>query len=416
MMGTLKYVAGVLLTISFIIFVAFFGRLPRLRKTPIGWLYRVLWVQLPSGLRVVDKKLTNGQISLWVLRLASHLWNDRHPLILIFFVLLLGVSEVMFLPPAWPLLSNSQKCLAWIAVGLPWIFLYASAATDPGYINKANHSLQMALYPFDFTTFYPGMTCRTCQMLKPARSKHCSICKRCISKLDHHCIFINNCVGYRNHHYFILLVLSTTFLTTCATYFGMSLLSEMVRKQFPGWNIRGIGYSWTQYTSALAWALNKEVGIGSITLLCLFTSPMISGLLIYHLYLIWAGTTTNETMKWSDLSSDMSDGFAFRRNLSLHRKRDERYEPLWTRWPKESEHIISRSYDGQTPNPNIIGYGKWERVWSLADIPNLYDLGFYNNLRDIFWPVYTFKRVNQAEDPSTSDLSCKNCPTSTDNQ
>ncbi|TQS34803.1 hypothetical protein Golomagni_04801 [Golovinomyces magnicellulatus] len=308
-------------------------------------------------------------------------------------MLLLGVSEVMFLPPAWPLLSISQKCLSCIAVGLPWISLYASAATDPGYITKSNHSQQMALYPYDFTTFYPGLTCRTCLMLKPARSKHCSICKRCISKLDHHCIFINNCVGYR-----------------------MSLLSEMVRKQSPGWNIRGIGYSWTQYTSALAWALNKEVRIGSITLLCLFTSPMVSGLLIYHLYLIWAGTTTNETMKWSDLSSDMSDGFAFRRNLSLHRTRDERYEPLWTRWPKESEHIISRSYNGQTPNPNIIGYGEWERVWSLADIPNLYDLGFYNNLRDIFWPVYTFERVNQVENSSTPDLNYTNCPTSTANK
>ncbi|TQS34804.1 hypothetical protein Golomagni_04800 [Golovinomyces magnicellulatus] len=82
-MGTLKYVAGVVLSILFIIFVAFFGRLPRLRKTPIGWLYRVLWFHIPSGFRIVDEKLTNGQISLCVLRLASHLWNDRHPLILV---------------------------------------------------------------------------------------------------------------------------------------------------------------------------------------------------------------------------------------------------------------------------------------------------------------------------------------------
>lgn len=41
--------------------------------------------------------------------------------------------------------------------------------------------------------------CRRCQSYKPPRAHHCSICKRCIIKMDHHCPWINNCVGIGNH-------------------------------------------------------------------------------------------------------------------------------------------------------------------------------------------------------------------------
>ncbi|KHJ31451.1 putative dhhc zinc finger domain-containing protein [Erysiphe necator] len=364
-MGTVQYVAAAVLLVSFVTFVAFFGRNPLLRKTPVGWLHRVIWFHIPSGLRFIDQKLTHGRISTWVVKQVNHLWNDRHPLVLIFFMLLLGVSEIIFLPPAWPLLSNQRKLLALIVVALPWIFLYASASTDPGYISQTNHVHQMSLYPYDFTIFYPGLFCNTCRFLKPARSKHCSICKRCISKVDHHCIFINNCVGQRNHHYFILLISTTALLTTYATYVGISLLSEDIRKELPSWTIRGRGYSWTQY----------------------------SGLLSYHLYLIWIGATTNETLKLSELSADMADGYVFKRSLCKGRLKNQRYEPLWTRWPTESSHIITRSFDGQHPDSKIIGSGEWERIWNLSDIPNLYDLGLVNNLRDIFLPGCSFQKV-----------------------
>lgn len=54
--------------------------------------------------------------------------------------------------------------------------------------------------------------CRRCRTFKPQRAHHCSICNRCIIKMDHHCPWVNNCVGIGNHKYFLLFVFYT-FLT-----------------------------------------------------------------------------------------------------------------------------------------------------------------------------------------------------------
>ncbi|XP_020148328.1 probable protein S-acyltransferase 12 isoform X1 [Aegilops tauschii subsp. strangulata] len=55
--------------------------------------------------------------------------------------------------------------------------------------------------------------CSRCQNGKPPRCHHCSICDRCVLKMDHHCVWVVNCVGARNYKYF-LLFLVYTFLET----------------------------------------------------------------------------------------------------------------------------------------------------------------------------------------------------------
>ncbi|KAI0982258.1 hypothetical protein GJ496_000690 [Pomphorhynchus laevis] len=46
--------------------------------------------------------------------------------------------------------------------------------------------------------------CLKCMCVKPQRTHHCSVCNRCIQRMDHHCPWINNCVGQRNQKYFVL--------------------------------------------------------------------------------------------------------------------------------------------------------------------------------------------------------------------
>ncbi|XP_001180028.3 palmitoyltransferase AKR1 isoform X2 [Strongylocentrotus purpuratus] len=52
--------------------------------------------------------------------------------------------------------------------------------------------------------------CVHCEIIRPAGTKHCRLCHRCVSNLDHHCLFIVNCVGERNHRSFIIFLCVTS--------------------------------------------------------------------------------------------------------------------------------------------------------------------------------------------------------------
>lgn len=53
-MVSLTTLALVIGGISFMTFVTFFGRLPVLRRTPIAWLHRFIWVILPNAVLSAD--------------------------------------------------------------------------------------------------------------------------------------------------------------------------------------------------------------------------------------------------------------------------------------------------------------------------------------------------------------------------
>ncbi|KFQ21151.1 Palmitoyltransferase ZDHHC15, partial [Mesitornis unicolor] len=48
--------------------------------------------------------------------------------------------------------------------------------------------------------------CDRCQLIKPDRCHHCSICAICVLKMDHHCPWVNNCIGFSNYKFFLLFL------------------------------------------------------------------------------------------------------------------------------------------------------------------------------------------------------------------
>lgn len=79
--------------------------------------------------------------------------------------------------------------------------------------------------------------CLRCSRVKPARAHHCSVCGRCILKMDHHCPWINNCVGFGNYRYFCLFML---FLVLSCCFIVVVFLSNFQDIIFPYRRRRGM--------------------------------------------------------------------------------------------------------------------------------------------------------------------------------
>ncbi|CAD8203311.1 unnamed protein product [Paramecium pentaurelia] len=76
--------------------------------------------------------------------------------------------------------------------------------------------------------------CDKCCLPKPQRTHHCSICNKCVLKMDHHCPWIGQCVGYQNHRFFILFI---THLMIGTFFVSILNLNIVMSNQFEEYRV-----------------------------------------------------------------------------------------------------------------------------------------------------------------------------------
>ncbi|KAM4796095.1 palmitoyltransferase ZDHHC20 [Rhinophrynus dorsalis] len=134
---------------------------------------------------------------------------------LLFILFLWSYWKTVFTRPATP---SKEFCL--------------SKSDKEQYVRETSQELQQEILrraakdlPIYTTTEKGAISyCDKCQWLKPDRCHHCSICNRCVLKMDHHCPWVNNCVGFSNYKFFLLFLLYTLLYclfisTTVLQYF-----------------------------------------------------------------------------------------------------------------------------------------------------------------------------------------------------
>lgn len=146
--------------------------------------------------------------------------------------------------------------------------------------------------------------CSTCNILRPPRASHCSLCDCCMEQLDHHCPFVGNCVAKRNYTSFLGFLWCLT-MQTLLVLLGFSLaVSE-----------RESGDDGDSGASGGLLVLIYVVGavVGLIALVLVLFS-------LFHVIMVICGRTTREHIKGYQAAEPATGWWSrFRRRASrLH--------------------------------------------------------------------------------------------------
>mmetsp|Transcript_5653 Transcript_5653/g.14753 ORF Transcript_5653/g.14753 Transcript_5653/m.14753 type:complete len:407 (+) Transcript_5653:252-1472(+) len=340
---------------------------------PLGRAHRGLCGCL-VGTRRLCTRLVGAACCKRIERVEEYVCWQPNPLLAGLYVSIMAAFAFAIWQYLFPLVPNERvgwwhRPLSLCIVGGGLLLHQLCCFSDPGVITRENLADFADGHPYDGVMYVPKF-CETCKILRPARSKHCSICDRCVAKFDHHCPWLNSCAGERNYRFFLAFLAYHAFV--CA-YGSLTLLTIGrwlafdVHKLHDAYYVDATGaHVAVGITVGARYMMSQHPAVFSM----LFFASIMGGVLVaffcYHVYLVCSGTTTNETFKWGDLRAEQS-----------HQRRKRLAERKRTAGP-----------DGE-PGPQADGALPHSRgTYPLADavIQNPYGRSFAQNWGEVLFP------------------------------
>ncbi|GAB2287364.1 Probable protein S-acyltransferase 17 [Dionaea muscipula] len=286
-------------------------------------------------------------------------------------------SSFSYIPSYY--LGEIHRYTSILAVCVGVILFLLTSFSDPGTVKAENVSKYLSAYPYD-KVIYSEKECSTCHIPKPARSKHCSICDRCVARFDHHCGWMNNCIGERNTRYFMAFLLWHFLLCVYGTVAVGLILAGRV-KELKLIYILTVYYGVENSFLGLApyvvqWLLGSYNTQILLLVFLVIVSLLMAGFFGYHAKLCLTNTTTNETFKWQDYMN---------LKISLNEaKATAALKPsVGVNGVSHPEKILKesrwKSFFRRTPSDEV----------GVIVKNNIYDKGLVHNLCEVIFPFST---------------------------
>lgn len=128
--------------------------------------------------------------------------------------------------------------------------------------------------------------CSECNLPKPPRAHHCSVCGCCVLNMDHHCPWVASCVGLANYRYFVLFMFwvcvgSLYYLVNAFPFAGLNFF--MLKSKYSRHSFRG---------DPVLRKAQSRVMLGCVFALAVMFA--VGCLLFFHIFLTLNGLSTIE--------------------------------------------------------------------------------------------------------------------------
>lgn len=304
-------------------------------------------------------------------RIADFLF-DRSAQEILYVAICYGGWAVIFLN-AYPLIQESQTVenfhmnigyALFVVCLLSW---RVASETCPGNITEKTLA-KFDNYPYD-NVLYTNTICPTLNIRKLPRSKYNRYSDTHVPRFDHHCHVLNQSVGEENYRYFLLFLAVHVAMVNYGAFILCRLLwGEVQRSRHPEHMVLiASRLSITNVLQRLIAFAFVNMALTSLLWIMVAASIMLAGFLAFHCYIISVGMTTNEFYKWKDQSKK-------------HRESVQKYH-------KEATAISSladMTGGGKRDEEAALVIGSVDHPGQMAS--NLYDLGIYANIQDVFYP------------------------------